>query len=106
MNDMPDNLQSGQERLVRDLRAVVDDAELLLRLAVKDAGQTYEDARGRLQQSLQTAKASLVSAEEAVTERATRAARATDDYMRTHPWETIGIGAGIGLLIGLLMSRR
>ena len=104
--ELANELQDPKERLARDLRVVVDDAEQLMRLTVKDAGQTYEEARTRLQQSLQTAKANLVKAEEAIALRAKEAARATDDYVRQHPWESIGVGAGIGFLIGLLLSRR
>jgi ElaB/YqjD/DUF883 family membrane-anchored ribosome-binding protein len=33
-------------------------------------------------------------------------AGATEDYVQTHPWQTIGIAAGIGILIGMLISRR
>jgi ElaB/YqjD/DUF883 family membrane-anchored ribosome-binding protein len=106
MNDTPETLHAGQERLARDLRAVVDDAEQLLKLAVKDAGQGYDEARTRLQKSLQTAKTQLVAAEQAVAERVASAGRATDDYVHRHPWESIGIGAGIGLLIGLLIGRK
>ncbi|MCZ7654646.1 MAG: hypothetical protein M5R42_10755 [Rhodocyclaceae bacterium] len=33
-------------------------------------------------------------------------ARATDDYVHDNPWRSIGIAAGIGLVIGLLIGRR
>ena len=55
MSDMSQNLKEGQARLARDLRAVVDDAEALLRQGVRDAGAGYEEARTRLAQSLQSA---------------------------------------------------
>ena len=35
-----------------------------------------------------------------------RAVRATDGYVRSHPWESIAVGAGIGVLVGLLIGRR
>ena len=106
MDDLANDMQDPKERLARDLRVVVDDAEQLMRHAVKDAGKSYEEARSKLQQSLQAAKANLVKAEEAIALRAKQAATATDDYVRQHPWESIGIGAGIGFLIGLLLTRR
>jgi ElaB/YqjD/DUF883 family membrane-anchored ribosome-binding protein len=34
------------------------------------------------------------------------AVEAADDYVHTHPWPVIGMAAGVGLLIGLLISRR
>jgi ElaB/YqjD/DUF883 family membrane-anchored ribosome-binding protein len=33
-------------------------------------------------------------------------ARATDDYVHEHPWRAVGAAAGVGLIIGLLISRR
>jgi ElaB/YqjD/DUF883 family membrane-anchored ribosome-binding protein len=34
------------------------------------------------------------------------AARETDRYVRQNPWQSIGIAAGVGLLIGVLIGRR
>jgi ElaB/YqjD/DUF883 family membrane-anchored ribosome-binding protein len=31
---------------------------------------------------------------------------ATEDYVQSHPWQTLGIAAAIGLLLGMLISRR
>ena len=39
-------------------------------------------------------------------DRAKAAARYTDDYVHDHPWQAIGIAAGVGLAVGLLMNRR
>ncbi|WP_038926408.1 glycine zipper domain-containing protein, partial [Yersinia pestis] len=30
----------------------------------------------------------------------------TDDYVRQNPWCSVGIGATIGLIVGLLVARR
>jgi len=39
-----------------------------------------------------------------------RAARemadATEEYVRDNPWQSVGVAAGVGLLIGLLIARR
>lgn len=106
MSDMSQNFQEGQARLARDLRTVVEDAEALLRQTVRDAGQGYGEARSRLEQSLQTAKAELANAERAVMDKVVQAGRNTDDYVRKHPWESIAVGTGVGLLLGLLIGRR
>ena len=38
--------------------------------------------------------------------RAKAAGRATDAYVHEHPWQSIGVAAGIGLLLGMLIARR
>ena len=106
MSDMSQHLQEGQARLARDLRTVVDDAEALLRQTVRDAGQGYGEARSKLEQSLQAAKAELASAERAVIDKVVQAGRSTDEYVHKHPWESVAVGAGVGLLVGLLLGRR
>jgi ElaB/YqjD/DUF883 family membrane-anchored ribosome-binding protein len=41
-----------------------------------------------------------------VEERAMEGARATDRVIREHPYQSIGVAFGIGLLIGVLVTRR
>ena len=38
--------------------------------------------------------------------KAKEAGQATDAYVRENPWQAVGIAAGAGLLIGMLISRR
>jgi ElaB/YqjD/DUF883 family membrane-anchored ribosome-binding protein len=107
MNDAnSQSIKDDQKRLAEDFRAVLNDAEELLRHAARDAGEGYNQARDRLEESLKTARGELESAERAMMDGARRAGRATDGYVRSHPWESIGIGAGIGLLLGMLIARR
>jgi ElaB/YqjD/DUF883 family membrane-anchored ribosome-binding protein len=62
-------------------------------------------ARERIQENLAAAKDRLIAAEQAVVVKAKQAARATDDYVHENPWRAVGIGAGVGLIIGMLISR-
>ena len=102
MNENPAN----RDKLVEDMRHVIADAEDLLRATANQAGEKIAVARERIQDSLHQAKVKLAEAEAMVTERARQAARYTDEYVHDNPWRAIGIAAGIGLVLGLLMSRR
>lgn len=94
------------QKLVADLRVVVADAEELLRASAGQAGEKIAVARERIQASLATARIKLSDAERALLERSKEAAHATDEYVHDHPWSAVGIAAGIGLVIGLLIGRR
>jgi ElaB/YqjD/DUF883 family membrane-anchored ribosome-binding protein len=96
----------GRDKFVQDMRMVISDAEELLRATANQAGEKIGDARERIQDSLHQAKVKLAEAEALVTERARQAARYTDEYVHENPWRAIGVAAGIGLLLGLLISRR
>jgi ElaB/YqjD/DUF883 family membrane-anchored ribosome-binding protein len=39
-------------------------------------------------------------------DQAKAAAQATDDYVHAHPWKAVGFAAGIGVILGMLISRR
>jgi ElaB/YqjD/DUF883 family membrane-anchored ribosome-binding protein len=34
------------------------------------------------------------------------AGRAADAYVQDNPWRAVGIAAGVGLVVGMLISRR
>jgi ElaB/YqjD/DUF883 family membrane-anchored ribosome-binding protein len=106
MTDVAKTLKDGQQRLAQDFKAVVNDAEQLLRDAARDAGQGYSEARERLEESLKIAREEFARLEGTMVDGARRAGQATDGYVHRHPWESIGIGAGVGLLLGLLIARR
>ena len=64
------------------------------------------DARARAAESLRQARERLQSLEGEMLVRARDAARETDRYVRDNPWQSLGIAASVGLLLGLLIARR
>ena len=95
-----------REKLVSDLKVVIADAEELLRATANQAGEKIAEIRVKAEENLRNAKLRLARAEEAMLERTKAAARATDDYVRANPWRAVGIAAGAGFIVGLLVGRR
>jgi ElaB/YqjD/DUF883 family membrane-anchored ribosome-binding protein len=95
----------SKEKLMQDFRVVVTDAEELLRATAGLAGEKVSAARERIQENLASAKVRLSAAEEAMVAKTRQAARATDEYVHENPWKAVGIGAGVGLIVGMLISR-
>lgn len=94
------------EQLMKDLRAVVADAEALLQATASQTGERVDAVRARAKDSLVAAKARLVDAEGVAVEQMREAAASTDEFVRANPWQAVGVAAGVGLLLGLLISRR
>ena len=92
----------ANERLARDLKAVVRDAEDLLKATAGQAGEKVSEVRSRLAGALESAKATCHRLEE----KTVAAAKATDQTIRDHPYESIGIAFGVGLLVGVLVMRK
>ncbi len=96
----------GRERLVDDVAAVLAEAEEMLKRASVETGDRARDLRSQVETQLLRAKLKLQEIEGEAIDHAKAAARATDDYVHDHPWQSIGIAAAAGLLVGLLMNRR
>jgi ElaB/YqjD/DUF883 family membrane-anchored ribosome-binding protein len=95
-----------KDKLVQDFRIVVADAEELLKATASQAGERVAAARERVQDSLHQAKVKLAEAEDMVVLKTKQAVRATDEYVHENPWRAVGVAAGVGLIIGLLIGRR
>ena len=96
----------NRDKLVQDVKIVISDAEELLRATAAQAGEKVAAAREKVQDSLHRAKVKLAEAEDIMIEKGRQAARVTDEYVHDNPWKAVGIAAGIGFVIGLLIGRR
>ncbi len=97
--------ERSTEKLMGDLRTLISDAEDLLRATTSQAGEKVAVARQKIEQSLVEGKKALAEAEKVVIERSKEYADIADDYIRENPWSAVGIAAGVGLILGLLMRR-
>jgi ElaB/YqjD/DUF883 family membrane-anchored ribosome-binding protein len=89
-------------KLAADLKVVMHDLEAMMQATAGDMSEKAKEMRARL-------NASLASAREAcgrLEEKAVAGARAADKVIRDHPYESIGIAFGVGLLIGVLVTRK
>jgi ElaB/YqjD/DUF883 family membrane-anchored ribosome-binding protein len=103
---MPNESAVTRDKLVQDLKIVISDAEELLRATASQAGEKVSAARERVQDSLHRAKIKIAEAEDILVDKGKQAARVTDEYVHEHPWRAVGVAAGIGLIVGLLIGRR
>jgi ElaB/YqjD/DUF883 family membrane-anchored ribosome-binding protein len=95
-----------KEQLIADFKVVVADAEALLKATANQGGDALIALRARAEESIAVAKEKMADAQEALVEKSKAAARATDDYVHENPWKAVGVAAGVGLVIGLLIGRR
>jgi len=95
-----------KDKLAQDLKTVVSDMEELLRATASQAGEKVSALREKMQENLHRAKVKLAEAEDVLIDKSKQAARVTDEYVHDHPWRAVGIAAGVGLLVGLLIGRR
>ncbi|KJK19338.1 YqjD family protein [Pseudomonas sp. NPDC087612] len=98
--------KTAQDILMADFQALVRDTEKLLEHTATLAGDQADDLREQIHDSLLRARETLQLTQDSVRERGQAALSATEDYVQSNPWQSIGIAAGVGFLIGLLATRR
>jgi len=92
--------------LVQDLKAVVNDAEELLKATAQQTGEKIAAVRAKAEESLKAARARIAQEGTVVVEKAKVVAKTADEFVKENPWQAVGIGALAGLVIGILISRR
>jgi ElaB/YqjD/DUF883 family membrane-anchored ribosome-binding protein len=90
------------DKLITDLKRLVSDSEELLHATKDAAGDRAHEVRERLTDALESAKRSCRRLED----KAIEGAKAADRTIRDHPYQSIGIAFGVGLLIGVLVAKK
>jgi ElaB/YqjD/DUF883 family membrane-anchored ribosome-binding protein len=100
------NSRIARERVMADMRALARDAESLLKATADDVSEKAKEARVRLISAVDKAKASYEEMQAQGLESAREAAIKADEAIRTHPYESLGLAFGIGVLFGALLRRK
>lgn len=94
-----------RDKLMSDLKNVLREAETFVRNAGPQTTESLNQARAKVLDTLNSAKHELMRMEESVVVKTKKAAKATDMYVTDHPWQSVGLGACVGLLCGLLIGQ-
>jgi ElaB/YqjD/DUF883 family membrane-anchored ribosome-binding protein len=84
-----------------NLKALLHEAEQALSNTAGEAGDKFEELRERLRVAVDEGRTSL----EQLRVEATRRAKQVDKVVRDNPYYAIGIAAGVGALIGIIVAR-
>jgi ElaB/YqjD/DUF883 family membrane-anchored ribosome-binding protein len=94
------------DKLISDLNAVIREAEGLLKATAANTGETIQAARRRAEETVRQAKDRLAGVEEEALKRARALADDADIYVREKPWQAVAVATAVGLVLGLMISRR
>ena len=97
---------TARDKMMGELKSVIKDAEELLKITEHQADEGFKLARAKFEATLKNAKGELMQLEQNVIEKVKDAVHTTDEYVKDHPWNSVGLGACVGLLVGLLIGRN
>jgi len=96
----------ARERVRADLENLTRDAEDLLKATAGDVSEKAKEARSRVAAALERAKTTCAHMQEQTVATAKAAAKKADTVIREHPYESIGVALGVGVLLGIVIARK
>jgi ElaB/YqjD/DUF883 family membrane-anchored ribosome-binding protein len=105
-NDLSNGVNDVKAAASSEIRNLIADVEdLMARIAdLKDADVVR--VRNKVQRAIDATKQSLTEGADAVRQHAQGIATTTDDWVRDNPWQAVGIAALVGVVVGILATRR
>jgi ElaB/YqjD/DUF883 family membrane-anchored ribosome-binding protein len=98
--------REARERVMADMLTLARDAENLLKATANDVSEKAREARTRLIAAVENAKTTYSNMQAQGIESAREAAKKADETIRSHPYESLGVAFGIGVLLGALIRRK
>ncbi|HEX9447363.1 MAG TPA: DUF883 family protein [Dongiaceae bacterium] len=95
-------MEHSVDEIVSEFRTLAASIDDLLAAAGSSKDEVLLDLKAKAADRLRQARAALGKVEQTAKDVATR----SDDYVHDNPWTSIAVGAGVGLVIGLLIGRR
>jgi ElaB/YqjD/DUF883 family membrane-anchored ribosome-binding protein len=98
--------EAQTRQLIDELRTVLADAEALVAATAGTVGERAQSARERAAESVDRAQTRIDELESELAARAKALVDDAGDFVREHPWQSLGVAATVGVLVGFLLSRR
>ena len=98
--------QASPDDLRAELKTLADTLEEVLNSSADKSKEEMGKLRSKAESALKESRARLGETSEAILRQTRETAARADDYVRENPWTGVGIGAAVGLVLGVLLSRR
>jgi ElaB/YqjD/DUF883 family membrane-anchored ribosome-binding protein len=98
-------LALGKQKIIEDIKVLLNDSEELVRLSAALPAEGVDALRSRLRQHVDAAREALETAQQDAQTRYRQKVDSAERYVRDNPWQSLGIAAGAGFLVGILVSR-
>ncbi|QSR87943.1 DUF883 family protein [Methylacidiphilum caldifontis] len=96
----------SREKLINDIKAVLHDADVLVKSTAGDIGEKTKDAIDRLNSKLNSLRDYLSNSEDWLVDKTKERVKSTDEIIRKNPYQSIGISLLVGIAIGIILGRK
>jgi ElaB/YqjD/DUF883 family membrane-anchored ribosome-binding protein len=98
--------EATTRKLIDELRTVLADAEALVAATADNVGERAQTVREKAAETVERAQTELDELESELAARAKVLIDDAGDFVRDHPWESLGLAAAVGGVVGFLLGRR
>lgn len=98
--------KDNADDLRAELKSLADTLEEVLSNSGEKSKEELSKLRGKAEQALRESRHRLGETSDVIAKQTREAAARTDEYVRENPWASVGIGAAIGVVLGVLLTRR
>lgn len=95
-------MEKQKQKMADDMGVIADEARALMAATKDVAGEKIAEARQRLAAALERGKEMYGVVRDKTVEKA----KAVDEQVHEHPYQAMGLAFGVGILIGVLVTRR
>lgn len=94
------------EELRAELKSLADTLESVLNTAESKSKEEVDSLKKKAQAALENSRTRLAEGKDQVVQQTKEIAGKADNYVRENPWTGVGIGAAVGVVLGVLLARR
>ncbi|CAO97955.1 DUF883 family protein [Erwinia tasmaniensis] len=94
------------ENLRAELKSLADTLEEVLSSSGEKSKSELDKLRSKAQSALNDTRSRLGDSGERIAQTTREAAGRADVYVRDNPWTSVGVGTAIGVVLGVLLTRR
>ncbi|MBS5772268.1 MAG: DUF883 domain-containing protein [Enterobacter cloacae] len=98
--------KDNADHLRAELKSLADTLEEVLGNSGEKSKEELSKLRTKAEKALRNSRDRLGDTGDVIARQTREAAARTDEYVHDNPWASVGIGAAIGVVLGVLMSRR
>jgi len=106
MNHRTDTHSQSPEQLIKNIQQLMEEVETIVSKSSDSATSGITDKLSALQDQFNGAKTKVAGYYKVARQKVVDGASAADDTIRSHPYESLAVALGVGVLLGAVLRRR
>lgn len=103
---MANKTDNVSDQLRNELKSLADTLEELIKASGEKSDTEVQKLKAKAENVIKSSRETLAQSSEKLLEQTKEMAGKADSYVHEKPWNGMGIAAAVGVVVGVLLSRR